>query len=591
MTSKRIALTASDAASLLSNCGVPSTQPAVLGLRGSPTCLALARLLLPRAPNLIPVVAAPTAAFDSAARQFFETHPHPSNPPVHAPPELPVRSAARYLASAAVSAGAPTLILPSTKVDAAAAAMGFATGKSGKGQKGARTLTHDLCHDQTKVLRQRESVVPWVEMLPPGLLSVVRPMLDVDPGILDATVLDQLGAEALGDSGGEVGRAKELFGSVDLGDAVAHGERRRVLLEELRKVSDGLLRDAVIDISHWGYVALCRETMSRAYADVEGGGRELACEVLARLVMHISGNDRALSFGMNRVQKMAAEMFGPSFVKDVPPGRTISGVLIRPANGPSSDTFHRQNQRRRGVYVQRRQHRNRHARGGSSGGGGRRDGGKSNSSYSQYAAPGSSERKDILVLSREPDRESSHLLVERMGGNMSALPLQLGREKTVYWDNRYVLSATPANDLKPDEAMVSDRDVLRAALSSPSPVDEEMFANAEFYVRQLRSSDWEYISASTDMSLLRNFRVPLQCIRGLPAIYQKQVGEAAAGVLAAVPHMGLSGRPDMIFTAVRLPRWRCIPADMEPGFQVVPDSLMGVGSNEMSGQNHRRAAA
>jgi hypothetical protein len=389
----------------------------------------------------------------------------------------------------------------------------------------------------------------------------------------------------------EVARAAEMLGGVSVDAAVASGERRRAAADDLRDAGDALLRDAVVDVSHWGFVAVCRETLARAYADVGGGGRELAVDVLARLVMHVSGVARELSFSSALAQRLAEEMLQAD--GQVPAGRTVAGVLLRPATGPSADAFHRQNQRRRGMRItsqrayraggrqavneRRRQQEEEEVAAGW---------GKDSVGYSPYAAPPGADRRDLVVLSREPDRESSHLRVRRMGGNLSALPIPVGRESAVYWDNRYVLSAAPAGELAPDAPMVSDRAVLLAALSASDVADDAHWEDATFYVRQMRHVDWEYINSTNQVVRLRNFKAPYQCIRGLPAVYQKQVGDTHPGVLAAAPHLGLSGRPDIVFTAVRLPRFRCIPADLEPGFQVLP----AVGSVSQKPRRQQRVA-
>lgn len=556
------ALTTSDLTSLLARHALTPSSHAILGLRGTRRCIALAKLLSETHPNVVPVISPRTADIECYARGALHALPET----VFAPPGLTRPESMRFFASEAVRSGARSLVLSATSIDAAGAALGLALGAPGKG-KAARPLSIRVGHGSSGVLRATETEVYGCEMLPPGVLEAVRPLIDVPPDVMDATVDAVLGPAGVG-AVSEVDQAAALLGDIPLQDAIAMGERRANIADELRGAGDSLLRDAVVEVNHWGFVAVCRETLARAYADVPGGGRELATDVLARLVMHVTGVDKQLSFSTETVQELAEQMLHDA--SKLPAGRTMGGVLVRPARGPNAESFYRRHQRRKGIDVSNDFGYRAGRKDGVMGERKKYNAGPGRRSGRDGGVRHSDGRGDLIFLSREPDRESSYVKTRRMGGNVSAMPIAIGKNHAVYWDKRYVLSAAPADELKPNMPVISDKAVLLAGLQNTDEAEDEAWTESTFYVRQLRHSDWEYITSSNADLRPRHFKAPYQCIRGLPAIYQKRVGEISHGVLAAVPHLGLSGRPDLVFTAVRLPRFRCIPTDLEPGFGCLP---------------------
>lgn len=519
-------LSPTDLTALLSRHRISPKTGAILGLDASPTALALGRVLAATHPLLTPVVAPPTAAAATAARAAL--------PNAHvAAPGLARGASMRVFAAAAVGADVRTLVLPGGLVDAAAAGVGLACGETGAG-RGLR-LSCGV-----------RGGIEGCEMLPPGVLDAVRPFRGVGPEALDGLVGGDRERE----------RARAMFGGADLRALAAMGERRVGALRELREAGDRLLWDAVVEMNHWGFVALSKAAMQRAYEDVAGGGREIAVDVLARLMMHVSGIGRETSFATQAVQELAEGMLGGG--ARMGKGHTFCGVLVRPASGPRAAGLYQRHVRRKQMLA-----RNEDARGGRRGGG--------HGGVSRYGDASAEDGAQLVFLSREPDREASHIVgTRRMGGNVSAMPVLLGDDHAVYWDNRYVIRAVNADELAPNSPMISDKAVLLAALRVDDNFDNQVWSDANFYVRQLRNVDYEYMNTSKVDLRSRHFKAPYQCIRGLPALYQKEVGDTKNGVLAAVPHLGLSGRPDIIFTAVRLPRFRCIPVELEPGFSCLP---------------------
>jgi hypothetical protein len=567
MASRAASLAPADAAALLARAAAsfPSSSAPIVVSATTPAGVALAALLGRASParQVVAVLPAgrrdPTHAAALAAASVEATSlPHG----LPAPPRgvRMTGAAMRACAREAVLRGSPHLVLPSTSVDAAVA--------------GLTTLTGSL--------QQSEQSVPGAEMLPPAVLAALRPLVHVPPDVLDATIASVLYPDGTSRPSADLARfhvknARQQLGSIPLDDALRHGDRRASLMRHLAADADTLMLEVVVDVSHWGYVVLCRQTLARAFSDETGGGRIRALDVLARLFMHVSGNDTVLNFENPLILRLADEFLAHPSPADsrftskhltLPKGRTVAGVLVRPASGPSARKFYELITRRR-MRAAGEEMRGRVGSVGDGGGiaGSNFTGGHCQGSATGYGSTAKYEStgKDLLVLSREPDIESSRILSRRMGGNVSALPLP-GHGNGVYWDNRYVLAAAPAADIRPDSPIVSDESVLLAALEMPSVVtDPQLWNDASFYVRQLRHSDWERMTAVSKR--VRWFNVPYQCIRGLPAIFQKQVGETTPGVLAAAPHLGLSGRSDTVFTAVRLPRFRCLPTEIDPGFR------------------------
>ena len=170
-----------------------------------------------------------------------------------------------------------------------------------------------------------------------------------------------------------------------------------------------------------------------------------------------------------------------------------------------------------------------------------------------------------MILTREPDQESTGPLARRLRGNWACLPIP---SEGVYWDNRFVILAKSSTE----SAQVTSSEVLQAALA-PHLSQKELRNAIEkntLYVRQLRKLDWEEMTSA--ISRVRKFNIPFECIRALPAVLEK--GKNAQGVLCAAPHLGLSACVDVAFTAVRLPRFRCLPNDIEPGFDASETTLL-----------------
>jgi hypothetical protein len=538
------ALTATDAAALYARClppGALAGGSVAVGVRaGCASGTALAALLSSTGMKVLAVVGPPRGrtpdapalqdplAAEQRTRHALEKHNVEAVSLQMGTAGWTSGDVVRGFARSAIVRGAQRLALPTSMVDAAATGLVRLDG----------------------AVQVYDTEVPAAEMLPPGVLDVVRPFVAVDPVTHDATVESLLGedwVQADKERVPETSRALHEL-EIDVEDVLRYGNRRHAAMLDLRRASDALMRACVVDVSHWGYAVFCRESLSRAYNDTAGGGRMLAVHVLARLATHACGNSRLVELDSKVLLPLAHELLHRPVdaygrwqaLAPAPKGRTLAGAVIRPANG----TFIK---RWRGALRQRPF-------------GGVRD----DRARPEPATTG----QDMLIISREPDLETSRMVARRMSGNISSVPIPESGEG-VYWDNRFVISATAVSDVREQLPVFSDQSILLAALSLPRAVDREALDNASFYVRQLRHADWETVTSVSRR--VRWHNVPYQCVRGLPAIFQKKAGDSSPGVLAAAPHLGLSGRPDMVFTAVRMPRYRTLPSDLDPGFTVLAD--------------------
>jgi hypothetical protein len=542
------ALTASDAASLYARClpsGVGNVGDKVaVGLRaGCAPGTALAALLCSAGENVVAVVGPPRgvnastepaqADHEEARRRTMRALERNNVDAVAldmGSGEWTSEDVVRGYAREAIVRGAHRLALPTTMVDAAAAGLVRLDG----------------------AVQVYDVEIPGGEMLPPGVLDLVRPLVAVEPATLDASVNKLLGDEWHQPGEGVVPEAIRAVNEIGINveDALRYGNRRHAAMVELKRASDALMRACIVDVSHWGYAVFCRDSLSLAYNDTESGGRIVAMHMLARLATHVSGNARSLCVDSKVLQPIAHELLHRPLdprgrLQPLPPapkGRTIAGAVIRPANGAYVKRWRARSPSRRRPYENFR------------------DDGAVQEADAAWS--------DLLIISREPDLETSRILSRRMSGNLSSVPIP-DHGAGVYWDNRFVISAASAAEMRQDMPVISDQSVILAALSPPHSVGRVSLDSSSFYVRQLRHADWETVTSVSKR--VRWHNVPYQCVRGLPAVFQKKVGDASAGVLAAVPHLGLSGRPDMVFTAVRMPRYRSLPTDLDPGFTILPD--------------------
>eukprot|EP00171_Calliarthron_tuberculosum_P015880 IDg15880t1 len=366
---------------------------------------------------------------------------------------------------------------------------------------------------------------PGCEMLPKGALNFVRPLLSVPPDVL-------------GESPPPLG--------VDLDAAAEHGAIRLRTSDVLHEMSDELLRESVLEASHWGYLVIRRSTLAHAYSSSGGGERLVALDAMARAMAYVSGGSEALPPTAEHVSRVAATVLGDGDTgpPPLPKGRTAAGMVVRRATGRFA---------RRVAQADAQRRRRQRDRSGGSGG---------------VKPP----QDDLMILTREPDHEGTGLLARRLGGNAACRALQT--DGSVYWDNRYVMLAAPVAELETRDsgAVLDDAAVLEAALRAPDGAgsgghDASSSAEiraASLYVRQLRRADWERITAATER--VRSFQVPFECIRALPGVFEKSEDSSDVGLLAASPHLGLTSRSDLFFTAVRVPRYRTLPDDLCPGF-------------------------
>ena len=419
---------------------------------------------------------------------------------------------------------------------------------------------------ETMKVQQNAGVVRGLEVLPRGVLGVWRPLIGVGSGAVDGGVKEW---------GGRLGVAedeekdltevhKEGLLGVDMDSALRYGSESAELLDALEMEAEVLLRESIIDINHWGYIIFRRKILQQAFHDPDT--HYVALTALRNMLLHVSGSEKRINIYEMELLRFAFDVLGEDKNdKRVVAGRTLNGALVRNAGTQLArnlvQRLAREEMRARGGDRYRR---------GSGRGSGKyssenrgwkecgRDSGWQGMDYDDI-------ENEFLVLSREPDSESKGLRGKRLGGNTAACILE-GDGAPVYWDNRYVLCGAPAKKLQPGVSPVDEKAVLLAALSVRQEMRDQDWEDASFYVRQLRKTDWEKILSVSRK--VRIFRVPFQCIRGLPIIFGKDKKSMSIGQLTASPHLGLSARPDMFFTAVRVPRFRCMPDDLEPGLQI-----------------------
>lgn len=390
--------------------------------------------------------------------------------------------------------------------------------------------------------------VRGLEVLPRGVLEVRRPLVGVGGDVVDRTV-DAMGFEGLeGVLEGEKEVSKEQLLGCGVDEAVEYGRECKGMLEELDREAGKLLVDCVVDVNHWGYVVFRRSVLQDALHDRDR--TYVALTALRNMLMHVSGSERIMACHEQELVRFAYSVLGHHrFDHVVPPGRTLAGALIRPAGSQMSRRFEklrsrdwRRDQRGQRSVVQ-----------------------SDRSTAYSYGQMLDSEKTEYLILSREPDSESKGLRGKRLGGNVAASTLD-GCGQAVYWDNRYVICGAKVETLDRRSSPVPEKTVLLASLRERQETSTEEWEKSSFYVRQLRKVDWEIILSVSRR--VRMYRVPFQCIRGLPIIFEKDSESMSVGKLAASPHLGLSSRPDMFFTAVRVPRYRCLPDELEPGFRI-----------------------
>lgn len=299
-------------------------------------------------------------------------------------------------------------------------------------------------------------------------------------------------------------RLHRLFADTPIDSLLAHTAHIDAILQSLARMSDALLRTAVYSASHWGYLVLRRDVLTAAFNSAQ---RPVALEALARVIMHVSGS--RITAQNEQLYRLANELLrydSRGRLTPMPKGRTVGGVVVRPATG-------------------------RFARRAEGGG------------------------EAMMICSREPDQEGGSVKGKRLKGNWACLPLTVNGPP-VYWDERFVIQVSSVGN----ERLIGGIDVLMCALQEQNETPD--WEGGDLLVRQIRRIDWEMIAREAGVGR----GVPYQCVRGLPAIYERRHGEDAMGSLIASPHLGICARSDLVFTAVRVPRIRCLPPDIEPGF-------------------------
>lgn len=286
------------------------------------------------------------------------------------------------------------------------------------------------------------------------------------------------------------------------------------MLTHRDSMSDFLLTQSVLQASHWGYLAVRRSLLAEWY---HSDRRCVVLHVIARLITHISGNP--VSPYDEQLVRLADEILRVNdrgTLQNMPKGRTVGGVVVRPATGRFAKRL-----------ITPRRH-----------------------PYSQGT-------EEVMLWVREPDQESGRLRNRRLGGNWACLPLQIDGPG-VYWDDRFVVQVSSLQRMRPLDGM----EVLLSALDDNEETPD--WAAGDLYVRQMRRGDWDMVARGVGGQA-----APYHCVRGLPAIFERgsaKSGMDAVGLFLASPHLGISGSSNLVFTAVRVPKVRCLPKHIEPGF-------------------------
>lgn len=374
-----------------------------------------------------------------------------------------------------------------------------------------------------------------IQMLPEDVLKIHSPFANIDEAHIDSLLsTSPCASRDNWIEKSEVQIANHLMGSEDLSVSALldHARNRAEAISFLREESDAVIRQAVLEASHWGYLVVRRSSLLEAYQSGRGG-RVVAIHAMCRMAMHVSGSPAMMEADDENITRLIdtlLEITADGMLTPLPKGRTVGGMVVRPATGRFAkrilQTDRRFNKRKRETWQE--------------------------------------QPEDLMILTREPDHESGPLYATRLRGNPSCSPLS-PNGTPVYWDNRFVITAAPVSELEHTGNPFNATEIYKAVLACTGEAHPKELKEAELYIRQIRRTDWEKITAIT--SRVRDFQVPYECIRALPAIFQKEAGSSSLGALVASPHLGLSSRPDLYFTAVRMPKFRSLPADIDPGFR------------------------
>lgn len=385
--------------------------------------------------------------------------------------------------------------------------------------------------------------VTGIEALPPGTVHVHKPFVEIDETFVDATTPETIWS--LSDAPPrEVDRASNLVNADAIGvqALLKHASRRAELARFARDECDIILRNAILEASHWGYIVVRRSALLDAFSEGRGG-RHLTIHAMSRLVAHVSGAASMPCADDENVSRIIDELLQTDkygLLRPLPKGRTVGGIVVRPATGRFAKRVLQMERRK--VQV------------------------RTETGWRRLQTRRRDHPDDLMILTREPDHESGSLLSTRLRGIRACSPID-PNGTPVYWDNRHVLTAAPATHLDGSGDPFEARDIFAAVLKDKDTdegVVDARLKDTELYVRQLRRTDWEKITAITNR--VREFQIPYECIRALPAIFQKEPNSTSLGQLVASPHLGISARPDLYFTAIRMPRFRVLPTDIDPGF-------------------------
>lgn len=313
--------------------------------------------------------------------------------------------------------------------------------------------------------------------------------------------------------------APALHGAPPCASTLRYAARKREMLSCIARQSEDLLRRSILCASHWGHIVLTRRPLIWAYESGRAG-RQICHEALSRVMMHVSGADVPCGIEDAQVVKLAKCILKKDEKDGIPKGRTAGGAIFRPVSG------------RFGRDIRAR-------------------------------AKGIVSQHDLLLVTREPDQEKNGLIATRLRGNFACAGLLEGGDG-VYWDNRFVIMADAhvANG-----EMIDEKKIYLATLKEHMQVEEkkEDMMNCEMYIRQLRRGDWEQVADICNT--IRKLPLPFHCIRALPGVFAKQKGNLQPGNIVASPHLGLSSSKHLSFVAIRMPRFRVLPHEIEPGFK------------------------
>ncbi|PXF39632.1 hypothetical protein BWQ96_10669 [Gracilariopsis chorda] len=166
-------------------------------------------------------------------------------------------------------------------------------------------------------------------MLPKGTLTFHEPLSTVDHATICSTVQENVPPEYNRTADPTFMPPQLIQAALQLAD------QKKFSLQLLQHQSDDLLRNSVLETSHWSYIVAPTDMLYETFNS--GGAPRLAViHAAQRMCLHVSGSAKSLSRDEPQVNRVCETVFKPSAdnnIQDLPEGRTAAGVVLRPATG------------------------------------------------------------------------------------------------------------------------------------------------------------------------------------------------------------------------------------------------------------------